>query len=90
MVYTKGKKIFINPGSCGLPMDSCERGAPYTLIEADEKGIRIEERRIPYNMDEFIKNSKKVINIKKFLSGVIFVFGNCRPEESIYIFPEIC
>ena len=72
----KGKKIFINPGSCGLPMDSCERGAPYTLIEADEKGITIDERRIPYNMDDFIKKFKESDQYKK-----VPVWSNIRIRE---------
>jgi len=43
-----GNKIFINPGSCGFPMDFL-KGAPYTLLEISGEIISVEERRIAYD-----------------------------------------
>lgn len=60
-----GKKVFINPGSCGLPMDSCEQGAPYTLITAGKGGISVEERRVPYDIEGFIKKLRKSDQYKR-------------------------
>lgn len=48
-------RIFINPGSCGLPMDGCEEGAPYTLLISDENGLQVQERRVPYDIEAFIR-----------------------------------
>lgn len=48
-------RIFINPGSCGLPMDGCEEGAPYTLLNSDENGLQVQERRVPYDIEAFIR-----------------------------------
>ncbi len=49
-----GKKILVNPGSCGLPLD-CINGIPYTLIEISTTGkVTLEERRIPFDMENHI------------------------------------
>lgn len=58
--YEKDGCIFINPGSCGFPLD----GNPlpsYTLLTAaedDNFSVSIEERRIPYNMTGAVKQIK--------------------------------
>lgn len=50
-----GKKILINPGSCGLPLDCIEAGVPYTLLEIEENGnVVVEERRVSFNKREYI------------------------------------
>lgn len=46
------------------------------MIEADEKGITIDERRVPYNMDEFIKKFKESDQYKK-----VPVWSNIRIRE---------
>lgn len=52
-----GKITLINPGSCGLPLDCCvDAGVPYTILDvSDNDNIVVEERRIPFNVDEYIK-----------------------------------
>ena len=48
------KKILVNPGSCGLPLD-CVKGIPYTLIDISETGkVTLEERRIPFDIEHCI------------------------------------
>lgn len=50
-----GKKILINPGSCGLPMDCIQNGVPYTILDLSEKeNIIIEERRVAFHKEEYI------------------------------------
>lgn len=50
-----GKKILINPGSCGLPLDYMA-GIPYTILDASDKdNIVVDERRVPFHMDEYIE-----------------------------------
>ena len=43
-----GGRVFINPGSCGMPLDFDTR-APYTVLEHTENGWHIEERRVAYD-----------------------------------------
>lgn len=45
-----GNKLFINPGSCGFPLDFAG-GAPYTILEIDNGTMLVDERRIMYNED---------------------------------------
>lgn len=57
--------IYINPGSCGLPLD-CERfGAPYTLLTIDQDTVDIEERRVHYNVYDLIERTKKTTQYKE-------------------------
>ena len=52
---TDGKTILINPGSCGLPMDGVMGSIPYTILDISDTGnIIAEERRIPFDMEEYI------------------------------------
>lgn len=46
-----GDKIFINPGSCGFPIDYAP-GAPYTLLEINGQAIAVEERRVAYDEEK--------------------------------------
>jgi diadenosine tetraphosphatase ApaH/serine/threonine PP2A family protein phosphatase len=47
-------KLFINPGSCGLPLDG-EKAAAYTILDETGDGIVL-ERRVPYDVEAFIAN----------------------------------
>lgn len=50
-------KLFINPGSCGKPLDF-NIEAPYTILDIDENGIEVSEIRVPYNINEAIRGLK--------------------------------
>ena len=50
--------IFINPGSCGLPLDGGECGAPYTLLTIEDGRVEVEERRVAYDVHELIARVK--------------------------------
>lgn len=53
---SKDKTILINPGSCGLPLDGVTGSIPYTILDISDTGnITVEEKRIPFDMDEYIK-----------------------------------
>jgi len=43
-------RLFINPGSCGEPLD-CDTTAPYTLLEYVNNRWVITERRVAYDID---------------------------------------
>lgn len=51
-------KTFINPGSCGLPLDGTP-GAPYTLLCIENDLLQIEERRVPYDIDRLISKYRR-------------------------------
>ena len=50
-----GNKIFINPGSCGIPLDGTS-GAPYTLLDVENNQARITERRVAYDTEKLVHN----------------------------------
>jgi predicted phosphodiesterase len=50
-------KTFINPGSCGLPLDGIS-GAPYTVLDIDKNQTHIEERRVLYDRDKLLAEFK--------------------------------
>lgn len=49
-----GDKLFVNPGSCGLPCDGDPRAA-YTLFVWTAGGWQVEERRVPYDIEGTVK-----------------------------------
>jgi len=50
-----GGRLFVNPGSCGMPLDLDAR-APYTLLDDDAGDWRAEERRVPYDTQGAIRS----------------------------------
>ena len=53
-------RLFINPGSCGEPLD-WETTAAYTLLEIDKDSSRVTERRVAYDIDstaDSLQNSR--------------------------------
>lgn len=52
-----GDKLFLNPGACGLPLD-CNTDAPYTILDWNEQGRRVAERRVPYDLPGLIRAMK--------------------------------
>lgn len=57
--------IYINPGSCGLPQDCEEFGAPYTLLTIEGDKVSIEERRVKYDVHDLIEKVKKTSQYKE-------------------------
>lgn len=57
--------LYINPGSCGLPLDCEEFVAPYTLLTVDKDNVNIEERRVRYNVYDLIEKVKKTSQYKE-------------------------
>lgn len=51
------RHIFINPGSCGLPLDCIRDGVPYTILELAEDGdAHVEERRVSFNTETYLES----------------------------------
>lgn len=54
-----GRKVLLNPGSCGLPLDCVEGGMPYTLLDiSDKETVTVEERRVPFDMKNYLESFK--------------------------------
>ena len=51
-------KLFINPGSCGLPLDG-EATAAYTILEEGAGNWHVSEHRVPYDAAAFVNDIKK-------------------------------
>jgi predicted phosphodiesterase len=47
-------RIFINPGSCGTPLD-CDATAAYTLLDIEGTSYTVTERRAAYDINEAIE-----------------------------------
>lgn len=43
-------RLFINPGSCGEPLD-CDTRAAYTLLTIEKSGRAVTERRVKYDLE---------------------------------------
>lgn len=54
-----GNHLFINPGSCGQPLDCRNFAACYTLLTIENGEWRVEERRIPYDPKPLIEQVKQ-------------------------------
>ncbi|MEA4888683.1 MAG: metallophosphoesterase family protein [Clostridiaceae bacterium] len=53
-----GKKLIINPGSCGQPLDFDNRAA-YTILEETYSGFNVIEKRVEYDIETTIQFAKK-------------------------------
>jgi predicted phosphodiesterase len=52
------EKTFINPGSCGVPLDF-DTTAPYTILELTPTGYQITERRVKYDIAATIASMRE-------------------------------
>ncbi|MCL2773462.1 MAG: metallophosphoesterase family protein [Oscillospiraceae bacterium] len=59
-----GDKLIINPGSCGLPLDF-NTAAPYTILEITDCGFDVTEKRVEYDVESVINESKKSLLYEK-------------------------
>ncbi len=87
-----GKKLLINPGSCGLPLDCVDAGMPYTILDIlNTDNIVVEERRVPFPLEEYISIfrqseqfskvnvwSRIILKELKTKKNICFIFCNLR------------
>ncbi len=60
------KKVLINPGSCGLPVDCVADGIPYTMLEITDTGeVSLEERRVSFDMDRYLALFRKSVQCRE-------------------------
>ncbi|MBQ7918536.1 MAG: metallophosphoesterase [Lachnospiraceae bacterium] len=54
-IYDNGKKMYVNVGALGMPIDRKGRHAEFAYLYGDEKGWRAELKSIPYDVEAQIK-----------------------------------
>ncbi len=60
------KKVLINPGACGLPVDCVKEGIPYTMLEITDTGeVNLEEKRVPFDMDGYLAMFRKSVQFRE-------------------------
>lgn len=81
-----GDHLFINPGSCGVPLDCGDFGAPYTLLTVENGQCTVEERRIWYDVENLISQVRQSEQYKaaRVWSEVIFHEWRACRERVIY------
>jgi predicted phosphodiesterase len=85
-----GKKIIINPGSCGVPLDYDKR-APYSILEFNKDDINIWERRVPYSISDAIyytMKSELYLNAKIWCD-IVFDNLNLAKDEITFFFRHV-
>ncbi|MBR6570108.1 MAG: metallophosphoesterase family protein [Clostridia bacterium] len=86
-----GDHWFINPGSCGLPLECGEGGAPYTLLTVEDGRCIVEERRIPYDVEAMIDRIREseLYAAASIWCEVLFREWRTRREHVIYFLRHV-
>jgi len=86
--FQTDEHLFINPGSCGLPMDCGMPGAPYTLLTVENGKATVEERRVPYDAQQLVEQMKETEQYREAFvwSEVIFrELPTCREHIAFFL-----
>ena len=81
-----GNHLFINPGSCGHPLDCMPFGACYSLLTIKNGEWLVEEHRIPYDpkpMIEHIRQSEQY-QAAPVWSNLVFLDWTTCSEHMVY------
>ena len=86
-----GDHLFINPGSCGLPLECGEFGAPYTLLTVENARWTVEERRIGYDREALIESIRRSEQYRAARIWCEIIFSEWRAcrEHVIYVLDHI-
>lgn len=61
-----GKEVyFINPGSCGLPLDGIENTLPYTILDIENGLVGIEQIRVGFDLAAYAKTLEDSTQFKE-------------------------
>lgn len=80
-------RLFLNPGSCGLPLDCGEFAACYALLTIENGKARVEVRRISYDVEKLIEQVKATeqYTAARVWSETIFSEWRTRREKVWYV-----
>ena len=59
------KKLLLNPGSCGLPLDAVTEGTPYALLDVADDGFSAKEMRAQFDSEAYLETFKQSSHYKK-------------------------
>ncbi len=76
-------KLIINPGSCGQPLDFNVM-ASYSILEDTEASLKVEEKRVCYDIEQTISFSKATEIYKKGRIWCELVFSAMRTGEDSF------
>lgn len=76
-------KLIINPGSCGQPLD-LNVMAPYSILEDTESCLKVEEKRVSYDLVQTINFSKSSEICKKGRVWSELVFLAASTGEDVF------
>lgn len=81
-----GNHLFINPGSCGHPLDCMQFAACYTLLTVENGEWLVEERRIPYDPMPLIEEVKQSEQYKAapVWTNLVFLDWTTCSEHMVY------
>lgn len=81
-----GNHLFINPGSCGQPLDCMDFAACYTLLTIENGEWLVEERRIPYDPKTLIKQVRQTEQYRAapVWTSLVFLDWSTCSEHMIY------
>lgn len=76
-------KLIINPGSCGQPLD-LNIMAAYSILEDTELGLKVEEKRVCYDIEQIINFAKLSETYKQGRIWCELVFLAMRTGEDYF------
>jgi predicted phosphodiesterase len=84
-------RILVNPGSVGMPLDCGEFGAAYSLLTIEDGRVSVEERRVPYDVEELIAQVKSTGQYAAARVWTEIIFSEWRTvREKVYQFLHHC
>lgn len=80
-------RLFLNPGSCGLPLDCGEFAACYALLTIENDKASVDMRRLPYDVETLIAQVKATpqYTAARVWSETIFSEWRTRREKVWYV-----
>ena len=88
--HLKGRNTwFVNPGSCGNPLDGRHHSAPYTIVSISDDGkVDVEERRCPFDTDKYIDSlmaSQQYANARVWNDVIIRELRTAREHVCFFL-----
>ena len=83
-----GRRVLINPGSVGLPLDCGEAGAAYSLMTIENGAVTIQERRVPYDLEHLIgkiRQSGQYTAARVWTELIVSELRTCREKVAQFL-----
>ena len=80
-----GRKLVVNPGSCGQPLDF-NSGASYTILDITADGVNVREKKVTYDIEAVIEQAKQTAMYEKGCIWMDLVFRALRNGRDYFGF----